>query len=109
VIWRIGDRATFARFRSEGRRFRHGRLWVTWVPDPDAVPPGIAFAFARTVGNAPARNQLRRRLRAAFGDRADELPGGYYLVGAKSGAGDASFREVSEAVGAWCDRARRTS
>jgi ribonuclease P protein component len=106
LIWRIRDRATFVRFRSEGRRFRHGRLWVNWVPDPDAVPPRVAYAFPRVCGPAVVRNRTRRRLRTALGAAASagRLPAGHYLIGSGSELHDCTMAEVSAAVEAWCGR-----
>jgi ribonuclease P protein component len=78
----------FDRFRTDGHRVRHGALWCTWIADPDAVPPRVAFAVGRSVGGAVVRNRLRRRLRAAVGDaaRSGALPPGWYLIGASTAA-----------------------
>jgi ribonuclease P protein component len=56
------------------------------IADPLATPPRVAFAVGRSVGSAPLRNRVRRRLRALARAHADELAPGWYLVGA-----DASF------------------
>ena len=86
VIWRIRDRAVFARFRRDGRRARVGSLWMSVIADPAAAPPRVGFAVGRSVGSAPVRNRVRRRLRALARAHADALAPGWYLVGA-----DASF------------------
>ena len=45
-------------------------------------PPRVAYAVGRRAGGAVARNQVRRRLRAATRAHARELePGCAYLVG----------------------------
>jgi ribonuclease P protein component len=88
LIWSIRDRAVFDRFRTEGRRVRHGPLSCTWIVDEDAVPPRVAYALGRNVGSAVVRNRLRRRLRAQFEARAraGTLRPGWYLIGATPNA-----------------------
>jgi ribonuclease P protein component len=106
VIWRIRDRRTFERFRRDGRRVRVGPLWMTVIADPAAVPPRVAFAIGRSVGNAPQRNRLRRRLRALAGNHADELAPGWYLISADASFGRSPFMEADaqfvEAMHAAC-------
>ena len=70
LIWSIRDRAVFDRFRTEGRRFRHGVLWCTWIADAEARPPRVAYAVGRPVGGAVVRNRVRRQLRHAIADEA---------------------------------------
>lgn len=42
----------------------------------------MAFSVGRSVGSAPVRNRIRRRLRAIARARAGQLVPGWYLVGA---------------------------
>ena len=42
----------------------------------------MAFSIGRSVGSAPVRNRIRRRLRAIARARAGQLAPGWYLVGA---------------------------
>jgi len=79
LIWRIRERAAFRRLADEGRRTRAGALWCTFLLDPSASPPRVAFAFGRALGPAVVRNRLRRRLRMLL--MAAALPDGWYLVG----------------------------
>ncbi len=90
----------FQRFRSEGRRFRHGIVWCTVVDDPAATPPRVAYAVGRPVGGAVVRNRVRRRLRAVMAEeaRAGGLPPGYYLVGVRPDAGQATFAAIGADV-----------
>ena len=91
----------FERFRSEGRRFRHGVVWCSWVQDAAGTPPGVAYAIGRPVGGAVVRNRVRRRLRvivAAEVARAP-LPAGYYLVGVTPAAATASFHQLGADLG----------
>lgn len=42
----------------------------------------MAFSIGRSVGSAPVRNRIRRRLRAIARAQAGQLTPGWYLVGA---------------------------
>ena len=91
----------FDRFRTEGRRFRHGVLWCTWIADADARPPRVAYAIGRAVGGAVVRNRLRRQLRhaVAIEARAGGLPAGWYLFGAGPAAATADGATLRVSVG----------
>jgi ribonuclease P protein component len=58
----------------------------------------VAFAIARRLGTAVARNRLRRRLRALLARRAAELPPGLYLIGARPAAMSAGFTRLAADV-----------
>jgi len=75
-------------------------LWCTFLPDPSASPPRVAFAIGRAVGPAVIRNQVRRRLRALLANLPDDrsLPPGWYLVGARPAAVGRSFPQLSSDV-----------
>ena len=85
-VWRVHRASTFTELRRHGRRVRSGPLTVTWLPGPPAEPPKLAFAIGRPVGNAVARNRLRRRLRSLFAELAPTLAPGTYLIGAAPAA-----------------------
>ena len=93
MIWRIRERSAFTRLAHEGRRTRAGVLWCTYIPDPDATPPRVAYALGRAIGPAVVRNRLRRQLRALLGDAA--LPPGLYLIGAQPIAARRSRSELA--------------
>ena len=92
MIWRIRERGAFTRLADEGRRTRAGVLWCTYIPDPAATPPRVAYALGRAIGPAVARNRLRRRLRALV--TATDLPPGFYLIGAQPIAAQRSRSEL---------------
>jgi ribonuclease P protein component len=89
LIWRIRDRSVFHRLTAEGRRARAGVLWCTFLPDPSASPPRVAFAIGRAVGPAVVRNRSRRRLRALLTELS--WPPGWYLIGARPAIDERSF------------------
>ena len=60
----------FDRLWSDGTQVRSRDFRVRFLTD-DRLPPRVAFAISRKVGNAVVRNKLRRRLRAALGDCLD--------------------------------------
>ncbi len=95
-LWRIRDRATFQRLRTEGVRRRSGPIAVTALPLDDERPPRVAFAIGRPVGPAVDRNRLRRRLRAIT--RELSLPAGADLVAARPEAVDCSSTQLAEHV-----------
>ena len=83
LIHRIRTRQQFDELSRSGRRVRSDLLWCTYLPDPDQMPPTVAFAIGRVHGPAVIRNRLRRRLRAVCRDMATrgELPPGHWLWG----------------------------
>lgn len=94
-LWRVRDRATFAAIRRDGVRRRVGPVVITRLDD-GSVPPRVAYAIGRPVGNAAERNRLRRRLRALVADAAPTP--GTYLVGAGRAAVTASHQELRDLV-----------
>jgi ribonuclease P protein component len=92
LIWRIRERSAFTRLADDGRRTRAGVLWCTYIPDPAATPPRVAYALGRAIGPAVVRNRLRRRLRAMLSTL--ELPPGFYLIGAQPIAAQRSRSEL---------------
>ncbi|HZX53075.1 MAG TPA: ribonuclease P protein component [Ilumatobacteraceae bacterium] len=93
MIWRIRERSAFTRLAHEGKRTRAGVLWCTYVPDPDAMPPRVAYALGRAIGPAVVRNRLRRRLQALLASSC--LPAGLYLIGARPIAAQRSSAELA--------------
>jgi ribonuclease P protein component len=83
VIGRLSGRHDFSRLRAEGVRSGQGPIRLVSRLD-GAQNAQIAFAIPRTVGNAVARNRIRRRIRAILEDlhRSDSsVPmGGDYLI-----------------------------
>jgi ribonuclease P protein component len=92
LIWRIRERSAFTRLAREGKRTRAGVLWCTYLPDPVATPPRVAYALGRAIGPAVVRNRLRRQIRALLDDAS--LPPGWYLVGAQPAAAQRSRDEL---------------
>jgi len=96
LIDRVRERDAFVRLRRDGVRVRTDPLWCSFVPDPNLVPPQVAFAIGRVVGSAVRRNRLRRRLRAVLA--ASDVPPGLYLVGARVPACEQTFAELEQNV-----------
>jgi ribonuclease P protein component len=106
LIWRIRDRDAFVRLGRDGTRIRTSSLWCTFLPDPDATPPRVAFAIGRAIGSATTRNRVRRRIKALLRDTttgvtpnsattpAMVLPPGWYLFGARPSAIELTFDQL---------------
>ena len=94
MIGRVRGRSSFERIARTGSRARAGVLWCTFVLDPLASPPHVAYAIGRAVGPAVTRNRLRRRLRALLQQKQLHLPAGLYLIGAAPAAAGRSFAEL---------------
>lgn len=91
ALWRVRDRGSFAALRRDGRRRRAPALTVTSLP-AESGRPAVAFAIGRSVGNAPQRNRLRRRMRAILVEL--DLAPGTYLVSAGPAATRLSADEL---------------
>jgi ribonuclease P protein component len=107
LIDRIRRRDAFVRLRHEGRRSRVDSLWCSFVPDPEMMPPQVAFAIGRATGSAVQRNRLRRRLRAIL--RTCELPAGLWLFGATPTATERTFDDLTVAVRAMLAQVQETT
>jgi ribonuclease P protein component len=85
-------------------------LTMTRAPGVPGEPPRVAFAIGRPIGNAVARNRLRRRLRALCREEATAFaPGHMYLIGAAPGAADAPFAELGSTLRELLARTASTS
>jgi ribonuclease P protein component len=115
---RLRRRDEFAAVVKTGRRAGRGCLVVHVLPSvpaptdavsPDAVLPDtrssdvavrespvrVGFVIPRAVGNAVARNQVRRRLRHLVRDRISGLPAGTdVVVRASAGAAACSYEQL---------------
>jgi ribonuclease P protein component len=68
-------------------------LWCTYVLDPAAGQPQVAYAIGRAFGPAVVRNRTRRQLRALLAAR--QLPAGWYLIGARPDAASRSSADLA--------------
>ncbi|HYA69287.1 MAG TPA: ribonuclease P protein component [Acidimicrobiales bacterium] len=100
MVWRIRDRATFEALRVSGRRARRGPITVTYAPVGADPEPRVGYAVGKRVGGAVERNHVRRRLRAAVAEVAQDVPPGVYLVAAGPEAGGIGFEELKRTVAA---------
>jgi ribonuclease P protein component len=71
---------------------------MTRVAGCEGEPPRVAYAVGRSVGNAVARNRLRRRLRALTREHVDAFaPGHLYMIAATPSAASVTYRELDRA------------
>ncbi len=82
--------AEFEQAVRRGARSGTTSLVVHLAEDPSATGPAhVGFVVAKSVGNAVARNRVKRRLRAVVSHRSDQLPpGGRLVVRALPGSSD---------------------
>jgi len=93
-------RASFVDLRRNGFRARSGALGISFSPGAAGAPVvEVGYAISRHVGNAVARNRLRRRLRSALTELGREsdttLRGGKYVISPGPAAAQLSYRDLT--------------
>jgi len=58
----------------------------------------VAYAIPRRTGGAVVRNRLRRRLRAAVDEVADDMAPGAYLISPDAAAINMDFKELIDSL-----------
>jgi len=108
-------RRDVARVRHQGAKTGTRFLSLRRAPQTDSpadspVPPRrVAFLLPRAVGNAVARNRLKRRLREIYRRNKDWFPAGFdYLVQPTASAGRLSFAELLEQTRLTAERQTKT-
>lgn len=76
---RVRRRAEFVDIRKRGKSIRDDVLRIGYLPG-GAGPSRIGLAVSRRVGNAVARNRVKRVIREAFRTSPDLFPAGLSLV-----------------------------
>jgi len=76
----LRKRADFLRVRAAGRRWAAPGLVLQMRRRDDASPVRVGYTVSKKVGNAVARNRVRRRLRAAVFEALERRPGRDYVV-----------------------------
>jgi ribonuclease P protein component len=93
---RLSDSPDFERVYRQGAAYR-GKLFSVHAFPNEFGTPRLGLSVSRRVGNAVARNTVRRRLREVFYSTLPEIPGDVDLVvSAQPAAAEASFGELSE-------------
>ena len=93
---RLRSSKDFRRVNRTGKRRAGARLVVQVAPARDAAHPALGLVVSRRVGNAVARNRVKRRVREWFRQNA-RLRGGAndVVVIARKGAAGLSGAEVA--------------
>lgn len=95
-VARVRAKAEFGAVFDRGRRTAEPRMALHWLAD--AAPARLGLAVSRKVDpHAVGRNRIKRSLREAFRHLRGSLPGGAYVVVARSGAAQADGAALREA------------
>ncbi|HET8961874.1 ribonuclease P protein component [Nocardioides sp.] len=95
AVHRLTGSAQFSLAIRTGRRAGSGTLVLHLARTDSGGPPRFGFVVSRAVGNAVARNRVKRRLRELVRARLEELPTGSVLVvRALPPSGAASYAEL---------------
>ena len=73
-------------------------LFVMYVLRGKNKGPRLGITVTKKQGNAPARNRIRRIIRAGFAAHADELPKADLIVVARSRCRDAKSTDIEKAL-----------
>lgn len=68
--------------------------------------PRLGIAVGRKYGGSSDRNKFKRRVRAAFRQRREQLPGLDIIVAARRGKGPAGYQEIRQLFDEIIDRYR---
>ncbi|MGD0053856.1 MAG: ribonuclease P protein component [Acidimicrobiales bacterium] len=103
---RVRTRRQFALFTTPTGRGQSGPLRINFVAKAnEASPVNVAYAISRKVGNAVARNQLRRRLRALMDQLNPQPRPGLYLIRCGVETGQLSYAQLEHHLHQALDRA----
>lgn len=95
-VARVRAKAEFTAVFEGGRRTAAPRMALHWLVD--AAPARLGLAVSRKVDpHAVGRNRIKRALRESFRHLRGRLPGGAYVVVARSGAAQADAAALREA------------
>ena len=93
---RVRAKAEFTAVFNGSRRTAEPRMALHWLADD--APARLGLAVSRKVDpHAVGRNRIKRALRDAFRHLRARLPGGAYVVVARSGAAQADGAALREA------------
>ncbi len=102
-VERLKQRRDFAAVYGQGRRYR-GDLLMLRALRTDARVSRVGLTVGKALGNAVARNRVKRRLREVY--RSLPVATGWDLVlNARRGAQNAGFPELHGSVSKLMDRA----
>ena len=95
-LTRLTDSPEFERVYRQGTACR-GKLFSVHAFPNEIGTPRLGLSVSRKVGNAVARNAVRRRLREVFHSAITRVPGSLDLVlSARPAAAEATFEELCE-------------
>ncbi|HSD15785.1 MAG TPA: ribonuclease P protein component [Thermomonas sp.] len=93
---RVRAKAEFGAVFEAGRRTAEPRMALHWLADAGTARLGLAVS-RKVDPDAVGRNRIKRALREAFRHVRGRLPGGAYVVVARSGAAQADGAALRDA------------
>ena len=104
---RLTRSAEFLRVKSEGTAHRGALLILGVLQAADTKPFRAGFVTSKRIGNAVARNGVRRRMREAVRQHQHAVGTGLWIVLiARPGAAEASYQQLEHE---WLRLAKRAS
>lgn len=98
-LYRIRKRSEFLALQRKGRR-KAAPHFIVITRGRETPPSRLGITTSRKVGNAPARNRVRRLVREFFRrHRAGLVPARDVVVIARSGAPELGYRDVERELG----------
>ncbi len=88
---RLTRKEEFTRVFASGNKVSHRGLTAWLSPAPR---PRLGCAIPRAYGNAVMRNRLKRRLRAVFRERYEQLPAADIVISASARKEPLSYHEI---------------
>jgi ribonuclease P protein component len=105
--FRLARSTDIKRVRRSGKSFAHPLLVLVLEPNPQPDRLQVGVIAGKTTGGAVNRNLIKRRIKAILDQDSNRIQRGWNIVIiSRSGAAEASFAKLREALTSLLQRAR---